>query len=120
MAIERDGQGRKRDVSRVYVIDLRQVDGEGFLVKNLAVDLTAIPDPGSVSLPPIHPGDVGIGNPFRVVCESIEAVLTLDGERLLLGCDNNLPSKARNPNLADDSEFIIVNVPGLRVTKTSR
>ena len=114
VAIERDGRDGNAMFRGVYVIDLGEVDDEDFLAKNRAIDLTAIPDPGSVSLPPIHPGDVGIGNPFRVVCESIEAVLALDGERLLLGCDNNLPSKARNPTLADDTEFIIVTVPGLR------
>ena len=119
VAIERDGKDANAMFRSVYTIDLRRVDGEGFLAKTLAVDLTAIPDPGSVSLPPIHPGDVGIGNPFRVVCESIEGVLALDGERLLLGCDNNLPSKARNPNLADDSEFIIVKVPGLRAVSAT-
>jgi hypothetical protein len=32
---------------------------------------------------------------------------------LLLGCDNNLPNTGRNPNIADDNEFIVVNVPGL-------
>ena len=35
---------------------------------------TAIPDPDLVSLPAIHPGDVGLGDPFRVTCESVEAV----------------------------------------------
>lgn len=120
VGIERDGKDENAMFRRVYAIDLRQVDGEGFLVKNLAVDLTAIPDPDSVSLPPIHPGDVGIGNPFRVVCESIEGVLPLGGERLLLGCDNNLPNKARNPNLADDSEFIVVKIPGLRDQRGTR
>ena len=78
------------------------------------VDLAAIPDPDGVSLPPIHDGDVGLGDPFRVTCESIEAVHLVDGERLLLGCDNNFPNKGRNPDLADDNEFIIVKVPGLK------
>jgi hypothetical protein len=31
----------------------------------------------------------------------------------MLGCDNNLPNKGRNPGLADDNEFIVVDVPGL-------
>ena len=49
-----------------------------------------------------------------MTCESIEAVHLVDGERLLLGCDNNFPNKGRNPDLADDNEFIIVKVPGLK------
>ena len=38
----------------------------------------------------------------------------IDGERLLLGCDNNVPNTGRNPVLADDNELIIVRVPGLK------
>ena len=44
------------------------------VVKTPIVDLTAIPDPDLVSLPAIHTGDVGLGDPFRVTCESIESV----------------------------------------------
>ena len=38
----------------------------------------------------------------------------LGGNRLLFGCDNNFPNTGRNPGLADDNEFIVVKVPGLR------
>ena len=31
----------------------------------------------------------------------------------MIGCDNNLPNTGRNPTLADDNEFIVVDVPGL-------
>jgi glycerophosphoryl diester phosphodiesterase len=114
VVIERDGGSGLNALFRsVYVIDLRKVDAQGFLVKKLAVDLTAISDPHGVSLPAIHEGDVGLGDPFRVTCESIEAVRVLRGERLLLGCDNNFPNKGRNPDLADDTELIVVKVPGL-------
>jgi glycerophosphoryl diester phosphodiesterase len=34
--------------------------------------------------------------------------------RLLIGCDNNLPNTGRNPMIADDTELIVVKVPGLR------
>jgi hypothetical protein len=50
--------------------------------------------PEKVSLPPIRPGDIGLGNPFSVVCESIEALRPLGDSELLLGCDNNLPKRA--------------------------
>jgi glycerophosphoryl diester phosphodiesterase len=121
VAIERDN-GRGAPVppaaatfSRgVYVIDLRRVEADGFLAKTRAVDLTAIADPNEVSLPAIHPGDVQLGNPFGVACESIEAVHVIDGTRLLLGCDNNFPNTGRNPVLADDNELIVVRVPGLK------
>jgi glycerophosphoryl diester phosphodiesterase len=82
--------------------------------KTELVDLAAIPDPDLVSLPPLHPGDVGLGDPFRVTCESVEAVHPVGDRRLLVGCDNNLPNSGRNPERPDDNEFILVDVPGLR------
>jgi len=116
--IERDGGlGLNAKFRNVYLIDLRKVGSDGFVEKNLAVDLTRITDPDLISLPPIHEGDIGLGNPFSVVCESIEAIHVLDGQQLLLGCDNNLPNKGRNPGLADDNEFILVRVPGLKSIK---
>jgi hypothetical protein len=48
-----------------------------------------------------------------VTCESIEAIYPLPNDQVLLGCDNNLPNTGRNPSIADDNEFIVVNVPGL-------
>ena len=115
VVIERDaGSGLAAVFRNVYVVDLRRVGADGYLVKTLAVDLTKIADPNLISLPEIHPGDVGLGNPFRVTCESIEAVHVLSGSRLLLGCDNNLPNMGRNPIVADDTELIIVSVPGLK------
>jgi glycerophosphoryl diester phosphodiesterase len=114
VVIERDGgRGLAATFRKVYEVDLNATDANGAVVKTQVVDLTAIPDPDLVSLPAIHTGDVGLGDPFRVTCESIEAVHVISHARLLLGCDNNFPNTGRNPNLADDSEFIVVKVPGL-------
>ncbi len=116
--IERDGGlGATALFRKVNLVDLRQVDQNGFLVSDGVVDLTAIPDPDLVSLPAIHPGDIGLGNPFSVVCESVETVHPILGDRLLIACDNNFPNKGRNPNLADDNEFIVVKVDGLLATQ---
>jgi glycerophosphoryl diester phosphodiesterase len=112
--IERDGgRGLSAVFRQVNVVNLHDVGPDGFLISRTAVDLTAIPDPNLISLPAIHSGDVGLGNPFRVVCESVEAVHPVNGGTLLIGCDNNLPNTGRNPNLADDNEFILVHVDGL-------
>ena len=114
VVIERDaGKGLAATFRNVYVVDLRRVDAGGSLVKTLAVDLAAIPDPDLVSLPEIHAGDVGLGDPFRVTCESVEAVHPVGGSDLLVGCDNNLPNLGRNPTIADDTELIVVTVPAL-------
>jgi hypothetical protein len=112
--IERDaGRGVTALFRNVYVIDLRDVDAAGFVEKEAVVDLTKIRDPNLVSLPPIHPGDLGLGDPFWVMCESIEAIHPIGGDRIEVGCDNNLPNTGRNPAIADDNEFIVVDVPGL-------
>ena len=112
--IERDGgKGLSALFRELNVIDLRDVATDGFLASRTVVDLTAIPDPDLISLPAIHPGDVGLGDPFRVVCESVEAVHPVDDHTLLVGCDNNLPNAGRNPALADDNEFILIHVDGL-------
>ena len=114
VVIERDGgRGLAANFRNVYEVDLNATGADGAVVKTQVVDLAAIPDPDLVSLPAIHTGDVGLGDPFRVTCESIEAVHVISHARLLLGCDNNFPNTGRNPNLADDSEFIVVKVPGL-------
>lgn len=114
VVIERDGgRGATAKYRTVYVVDRRHVDQAGNLRKTPVVDLTAISDPHRISLPPIHDGDIGIGRTFSVVCESIEAIYPLPDSQLLLGCDNNLPNTGRNPSIADDNEFIVINAPGL-------
>jgi hypothetical protein len=118
VVIERDlGSGLAATFRKVYLIDLRHTDTAGFLVKTHLVDLASIPDPNLISLPPIHPGDVGLGNPYRVTCESVEAIHVISGGRLLIGCDNNLPNSGRNPGLPDDNEFIVVDVPATEVDR---
>ena len=115
VVIERDGgKGATAVFRNVDVVDLNKVDADGYVQKKVAVDLTNIADPNLISLPELHPGDIGIGNPFKVVCESIESVQVLSASRLLLACDNNLPNPGRNPNRADDNEIIVVDVPGLK------
>jgi hypothetical protein len=114
VVIERDaGLGETAVFRNAYVIDLDRTGADNFVDKRVAVELAGIPDPDLVSLPPIHPDDIGLGNPFKVTCESIEAVHVLARRQLLFGCDNNFPNKGRNPGLADDTEFIVVKVPDL-------
>jgi hypothetical protein len=95
----------------VYEVDLDAAGGT--TTKTLVVELAAIPDPDLVSLPPLHEGDIGLGNPFQVTCESIEALHVQSDDKLLLGCDSNFPNPGPNPALADDNEFIVVKAPGL-------
>jgi glycerophosphoryl diester phosphodiesterase len=112
VVIERDGGRGATAIARpVYVVDLAAAGGT--TTKSLVVELAAIPDPDLVSLPALHADDIGLGDPFQVTCESIEAVHVMSHSRLLFGCDNNFPNTGRNPVLADDSELIVVKAPGL-------
>ena len=112
VVIERDGgRGATATARPVYAVDLAAAGGT--TTKTLVVELAAIPHPDLVSLPAKHNGDIGLGDPFQVTCESIEALHLISGTKVLFGCDNNFPNTGRNPALADDTEFIVVKAPGL-------
>jgi hypothetical protein len=112
--IERDNnQGSAAALKEIYVIDLRRVGADGFLVKREVVDLLHIADPSRISLP-ARPGDIGLGDPFAMAFVTIESVLPLDDDRLLVINDNNYPfSAGRNPGRPDDTEFIVIRVGDL-------
>jgi hypothetical protein len=115
--IERDdAQGAEARQKKVYLIDLRRLDGDGFLVKRLIVDLLRIRDPNGISLP-ARPGEFGVGDPFSFPLQSVESLEVLGDERLLIANDNNYPSSdgrwvARDR--PDDTELIVVHAPALR------
>jgi hypothetical protein len=114
LMIERDQPGGPAaQFKHVFVLDLRDVGDDGFLVKRDAVDLLDIADPNLISLP-ARSGDFGLGETFKLPFETIESVLLLDGGRLLVIDDNNYPfSAGRNPSLPDDTEFIVVRAGSL-------
>jgi hypothetical protein len=115
--IERDdAQGADARQKKIYLVDLRRVDAEGFLEKRLVLDLLAIPDPHAVSLP-ARPGEFGVGDPFSFPLQSVESLEVLGGERLLIANDNNYPfSDGRwvARDRPDDTELIVVRAPALR------
>jgi hypothetical protein len=115
--IERDdAQGAEARQKKVYLVDLRRVDADGFLQKRLVLDLLAIPDPEGVSLP-ARPGEFGVGDPFSFPLQSVESLEVLGGERLLIANDNNYPfSDGRwiARDRPDDTELIVVRAPALR------
>jgi hypothetical protein len=115
--IERDdAQGVEARQKKIYLIDLRRVDADGFLHKRLVLDLLAIPDPEGISLPP-RPGEFGVGDPFSFPLQSVESLEVLGGQRLLIANDNNYPfSDGRwiARDRPDDTELIVVRAPALR------
>jgi hypothetical protein len=115
--IERDDeQGAEARQKKVYLVDLRRVDAEGFLEKRLVLDMLRIRDPDGISLP-ARPGEFGVGDPFSFPLQSVESLEVLGDERLLIANDNNYPSSdgrwvARDR--PDDTELIVVRAPALR------
>jgi hypothetical protein len=117
LLIERDDrQGSEARQKKVYLVDLLRADAAGVLEKRLVLDLLDITDPGGISLP-ARAGEFGVGNPFSFPLQSVESLAVLADGRLLIANDNNYPSsdgRWANRDRPDDTEIIIVRVPGLR------
>lgn len=99
---------------RIYLIDLGDVDAEGFVRKIGHIDLMDIHDPNYVARThgdrsPTVPADV-----FRFPFFTIENVYAVDADHIIVANDNNLPfSAGRRLVQADDNEFILLRVPEL-------
>jgi hypothetical protein len=84
------------------------------VTRRTAVDLLRIADRDDVSTP-ARAGEYGVGKLFSFPLQSVESVLPLGGSRVLVANDNNFPGNdGRIPGRADDTELIVIDVPGLR------
>ena len=103
-----DCQNVPAKFKRIYKISLKDADSEGFVRKIGHIDLLDINDPKQVA----RRG--GKDGKFTFPFVTIEDVDVVDGEHIVVANDNNLPySAARQPNLQDDNEFILLHVPEL-------
>ena len=111
LLIERDDfEGPVSVTKRIYQIDLRRSDDEGFVRKELVVDLLKFANPDLIGTA-ASPGAYGVGDPFSFPLQSVEVVVQLDDGRLLIGNDNNYPgSNGRVPGSPDDTEMIIIDL----------
>jgi hypothetical protein len=115
--IERDGgQGDAGDArfpnparfKKIFRVHLDVVDAQGLLVKEEVADLMNIYDPRDVA------GDGRASTVFTFPFTTIEDVLVLDNNRLLVIDDNNYPGSAgREFGVPDDNEFIVIHVAPL-------
>lgn len=113
--IERDNAGGPAaEVKKLVVTNLDDVDEDGVLPRRTAVDLLRIPDRRGVSTP-ARSDEYGVGEAFSFPLVSVEVVLPLHGDKVLVANDNNFPFNAdRIPGRPDDIELITLDVPGLR------
>jgi hypothetical protein len=102
-----DCQNIPAKFKRVYKINLKDADAEGFVRKIGYVDLLAIDDPRGLAR-------VGKGDKFSFPFVTIEDVDVVDAEHIVVANDNNLPySSGRQLGKNDDNEFILLRVPEL-------
>jgi len=117
LIIERDqGQGDAADprqtnpgrFKKIFRIDLDEMDASGTLIKEEVVDLMNIYDPRDV----VEDGHTKTVFTFPFV--TIEDVLVIDNNRLLVINDNNYPgSNGREFGVPDNNEFIVLHVAPL-------
>jgi len=115
--IERDGgQGDASDprftnparFKKIFRVDLDEVDASGTLIKEEVADLMNIYDPRDVA------EDGRTKTVFTFPFTTIEDVLVLDNNRLLVIDDNNYPGSAgREFGVSDNNEFIVIHVAPL-------
>lgn len=111
IVIERDGeQGITAGHKQLFVMDMREIDAEGYVTKRKIADLMDIADPDLISLPG-RPEDIGLGNPFSFPFVTVEAVTMLGEDTLVITNDNNFPfSTGRNPAYPDNTEIIKIQL----------
>jgi hypothetical protein len=93
---------------RVYKIDLKTADAEGFVRKVGYIDLLDIKDPDRKARVGARDGV------FTFPFVTIENVAVVDVDHIIVANDNNLPfSSGRQIGKNDDNEFILLRVSEL-------
>jgi hypothetical protein len=103
LVIERDNlQGAAAQFKRIFLVNLDEVDGDGYLVKHQVADLMRLRDPLNLG---------GHGATFTFPFQTIESVIPLSERELGILDDNNYPfSSARVPGQPDPNEFIVIRL----------
>lgn len=106
LVLERDqNQGSASRFKRVYLADLAVVDAQGFAKKTLVADLLNISDPKKLG------GNGTSGGVFTMPFITIENVMAISRDTILVANDNNYPfSSGRTPGLPDDNEIVLIKL----------
>lgn len=103
LVIERDGeQGLAAQFKRIYKIDIDNLDAEGYVEKELVADLLEIQDPNDLN----NDGSTTFDFPFV----TIEDVLVVDEDTILVANDNNYPFSTGREGGIDNSEVILLQL----------
>ena len=103
LVIERDnGQGATAVFKRIYLVDLRDPDEDGYVEKRLLVDLMDVANPEGLS---------PYGDPFTFPFFTIEDVEILDARTIAVMNDNNFPAiGGRSTTEPDQNEYVEITL----------
>jgi hypothetical protein len=87
---------------KVYRIDLNKVDAAGFVAKSQVLDLMHIADPNDLD----RDGSTTFNFPYV----TIESLLLLDAQTLLIINDNNYPGTGGRDLMSDRTEFLKIRL----------
>ena len=103
LVIERDnGQGASAAFKKIFKVNFQDIDSEGFVSKVEIADLLAIEDPDDLN----GDGSTTYTMPFV----TIENVLVLDSDTILVANDNNYPFSIGRPPGIDNNEMVILQL----------
>jgi len=103
LVIERDNlQADEAEFKKIFKIDLSQQDEAGYVAKQEVVDLLNIRDPQDLN------GDDR--TTFEFPFQTIEDVLVVDQNTILVANDNNYPFSVGRPPDIDNSEFLLLEL----------
>jgi hypothetical protein len=103
LVVERDtAAGANARFKAIFKIDLKDRDHDGYVDKDLLVNLLAIPDPKNVG---------GFGTYFPFPYETTEDLAVVDDHTIAAMNDNNFPNTGgRSTTAPDPNEYIEVRV----------
>ncbi|BAZ38633.1 glycerophosphoryl diester phosphodiesterase [Calothrix sp. NIES-4101] len=103
LVIERDNnQGDAAKFKKIYKVDFSQKDLNGFVAKQEVADLLNIQDPQDLN----KDGS----STFKMPFQTIEDVLVIDENTILVANDNNYPFSVGRPPAIDNNEIIILEL----------
>ena len=103
LVIERDNnQGEEAEFKKIFKIDISDLDENGFVAKEEVVDLLNIEDPNDLN----GDGETTYDMPFV----TIEDVVVVDEETILVANDNNYPFSMGRKGDIDNNEVALIDL----------
>jgi glycerophosphoryl diester phosphodiesterase len=103
LVIERDGkQGDEAEFKKIFKVDISNIDENGYVEKSEVVDLLNIQDPNDLN----NDGETAFTFPFV----TIEDVLVINENTILVANDNNYPFSTGRDEGIDNNEVILLEL----------